>query len=180
MELLYHINFGIPLLGPGAQAVLPVARMAPRDAVAVENLGEWQTYGPETPGAPEAVFFFELAADAHGNTQTLLKSADGVRGVSLAFNKTQLPFFTLWKNRQSAADGYVTGFEPALNFPNAKSVEKAAGRVVTLAPGESRRFEIDVTAHCDADGVAGAEQVVAGLQEGTEPEILDQPNPEWS
>jgi galactose mutarotase-like enzyme len=180
LELLYHINFGVPLLGPGAKAVLPVAKMAPRDAVGAENLSEWDTYGPESPGTPEAVFFFELAADAHGNTQTLLKSADGTRGVSLAFNKTQLPFFTLWKNRQAATDGYVTGFEPAINFPNTKSTEKASGRVVTLAPGESRSFEIELTAYGDADGVTAATQAVTAIQKGTEPEILDQPNPGWS
>lgn len=180
LELLYHINFGIPLLGLGAKAVLPVAKMAPRDAVAVENLSQWDTYGPESPGTPEAVFFFELAGDAQGNTQALLKNADGTQGASLAFNKTQLPFFTLWKNRQAATDGYVTGFEPALNFPNAKSVEKAAGRVVTVAPGESRSFEIELTAYADADGVTAAEQAVAALQQGTEPQILDQPNPDWS
>ena len=180
LELLYHINFGVPVLGPGAKAVLPVAKMAPRDAVAVENFAEWDTYGAESPGTPEAVFFFELAGDAQGNTQTLLKNADGTQGVSLAFNKTQLPFFTLWKNRQAATDGYVTGFEPALNFPNAKSVEKAAGRVVTLAPGESRSFEIELTAYADADSVTAAEQAVAALQQGTKPKILDQPNPDWS
>ncbi len=37
LELLYHINFGVPLVQPGARVVLPVARMAPRDAVAVTN-----------------------------------------------------------------------------------------------------------------------------------------------
>lgn len=180
LVLLYHINFGVPLLGPGAKAVLPVAKMAPRDAVAVGNLPEWDTYGPESPGTPEAVFFFDLAADARGNTQTLLKSADGNRGVSLVFNKNQLPCFTLWKNRQAATDGYVTGFEPAINFPNAKSVEKRAGRVVTLAPGESRCFEIELTAHGDAETVARAEQAVKALQKAVAPEILEKPNPEWS
>ena len=180
LELLYHINFGIPLLNPGSKAVVPIAKMAPRDAVAVENLSEWDTYGPESPGTPEAVFFFDLAADPQGNTKTLLKNADGTQGVSLAFNKTQLPFFTLWKNRQAATDGYVTGFEPAINFPNAKSTEKEAGRVVTLAPGESRSFEIELTAYGDAEGVSEAEQAVAALQEGTEPELLEQPNPDWS
>jgi len=180
LELLYHINFGVPLLGPGAKAVLPVAKMAPRDAVAVGNLSEWDTYGPESPGTPEAAFFFDLAADAQGNTQTLLKSAGGNRGVSLAFNKNQLPCFTLWKNRQAATDGYVTGFEPAINFPNAKSVEKRAGRVVTLAPGESRSFEIELTAHGNAESVARAEQAVEALQKAVAPEILEKPNPEWS
>jgi len=180
LELLYHTNFGIPLLNPGSKVVLPVAKMAPRDAAGVGNLNQWDTYGPETPGAPEAVFFFDLAADAAGNTQALLHNASSEQGVSLKFNKTQLPCFTLWKNRQGAADGYVTGLEPATNFPNRKSFEKQQGRVIVLAPGESRTLEVTVEAHPDAPSVAAARKAVVELQRGVTPEILPQPDPEWS
>lgn len=180
MELLYHINVGVPFLGPGAKAVIPIAKMAPRDAEAAKTVGQWEVYGPESPGTPEAAFYFDLAADAGGNTKTLLKGASGTQGVSLAFNKRQLPCFTLWKNPQAATDGYVTGFEPAVNFPNARSFEEGKGRVVTLQPGESRVFEIELTAHGDAASVAAAEKDVAAIQAETKPEILAQPNPEWS
>ncbi len=180
LELLYHINFGVPLLSPGSKVVLPVKRVAPRDAEAVGNLAEWDTYGPETPGSSEAVFFFQLAADAEGDTQALLRSAAGSEGVSLKFNKNQLPCFTLWKNRQAAVDGYVTGLEPAINFPNARSFEKAKGRVVTLGPSESRRIEITIEGHTDTAAVSAAEQAIGRLQEDVTPEIFDQPNPEWS
>ena len=37
MESLYHINFGPPLLGAGAQFLAPVKRVAPRDLGAVEG-----------------------------------------------------------------------------------------------------------------------------------------------
>ena len=180
LELLYHTNFGLPLVGPGAKVVLPVQKMAPRDADGVGNLDQWDTYGPETPGAPEAVFFFDLAADTAGATQATLRSAAGDQGVSLRFNKSQLPCFTLWKNRQAAVDGYVTGLEPAINFPNARSFEQEKGRVAVLAPGESRSFEVSLEVHPDAAGVEAAERAVAGLQQGVTPEILPQPAPEWS
>ncbi len=180
LELLYHINFGVPLLGPGSKAVLPVGKLAPRDQAAVANLAEWDIYGPESPGAPEAVFFVDLAAGNDGRTMTLLKNANSTRGVSLEFNKNQLPYFSLWKNRQAASDGYVTGFEPAINFPNKRSFEKSKGRVATLQPGESRSFEIAFTVHDTRESVADAEKAVAALQAGTEPEILGKPNPQWS
>ncbi len=180
LELIYHVNFGLPLLNPGSKVVLPVKKIAPRDAVAVENLSEWDTYGPETAGAAEAVFFLDLAPDAEGQTMALLKNVSGDQGVSLAFNKKQLPCFTLWKNRQPATDGYVTGLEPGTNFPNVKSFEKQQGRVITLAPGESLAFEITLEAHADASSVAAAEATVAKFQEGVTPEVMDGPNPEWS
>ena len=47
--------------------------------------------------------------------------------MSIKFNKRQLPCFTLWKNRQAAVDGYVTGLEPATNYPNPKPFEKEKG-----------------------------------------------------
>ena len=180
LELLYHVNFGVPLLNPGSKAVLPVTKIAPRDAEAVGNLAEWDTYGPETPGSSEAVFFFELAADGEGQTQALLRNAAGSQGVSLLFNKNQLPCFTLWKSRQAAIDGYVTGLEPALNYPNRKSFEKEKGRVVTLGPAESRTIELRLEGHADAESVSAAERAVAKLQEGATPQIFDGPNPAWS
>jgi galactose mutarotase-like enzyme len=180
MQLLYHVNFGVPLLVPGAKVVVPVQKMAPRDAAAVPDLGTWDTYGPESPGLPEAAFYFDLAADADGRTQALLCSAARDQGVTLRFNKKQLPCFTLWKNRHAACDGYVTGLEPATNYPNVRSFEKRNGRVVVLAPGESRRFEVEIEAHADAAAVRAAEAAVARFQAGTTPQILSEPNREWS
>jgi galactose mutarotase-like enzyme len=180
LELLYHVNFGVPLLSPGSKVVLPVRKMAPRDAAAVANLADWDTYGPEMPGSAEAVFFFELTSDRGGWTRALLHNAAGDRGVSLVFNKDQLPCFSLWKNRQAAADGYVTGLEPAVNFPNRKSFEKEKGRVAVLAPGESRTFEVSIEVHADASGVAAAKGAVAELQKAATPQVLSQPDPEWA
>jgi galactose mutarotase-like enzyme len=180
LELLYHINFGVPFLNAGSRVVLPVKKMAPRDAAAVTDIATWDAYGPETPGSKEAVFFFDLAADAAGLTQALLHNAAGDRGVSLKFNKRQLPHFTLWKNRQAALDGYVTGLEPGTNFPNRRSFEKENGRVIVLKPGESRTFEVGLEVHPDAAGVKTAKQAVAGLQGGATPTILTQPDPAWT
>jgi len=180
LQLLYHINFGVPLVGPGAKVVLPLAKLAPRDAVAARDIGHWDTYDPESPGVPEAVFFCNLAADAEGRTQAMLHNAGADQGVCLKFTKKQFPCFTLWKNRQAAIDGYVTGLEPAINYPNARSFEEEKGRVTKLEPGESRTYEVTLEALPDAESVAGAKQTVAAFQAGTKPEILAKPNPDWS
>ena len=180
LELLYHINFGMPLLQPGSRVVLPVKKMAPRDAAAVADFDDWAGYGPETPGLAEAVFFFDLAADDAGNTRAVLVGASGTQGVSVKYNVKQCPCFTLWKNRQSVRDGYVTGLEPGVNFPNVRSFEKRMGRVVALAPGESRTFSVEIEAHGDAAAVRAAEAAVARLQNGTTPKILSEPDPAWS
>jgi galactose mutarotase-like enzyme len=180
MELLYHVNFGVPLVNPGSKVVLPVKRAAPRDAASASEASKWDTYAPEAPGSPEAVFYFDLAADDAGRTQALLHNATADRGVSLEFNKTQLPCFSLWKNRQAAIDGYVTGLEPGTNFPNRRSFEKEKGRVIVLEPGQSRTFEVALEVHPDAAAVAASKQAVARFQHGTSPTVLSTPYPEWA
>jgi hypothetical protein len=180
MELLYHINFGMPLVCPGATVALPAKRVTPRDAVAVADIPTWNVYGPETPGSTEVCHFFDLVADAAGKTLALLQSADGTQGVSVKFNKQQLPCFTIWKNRQAAIDGYVTGLEPATNYPNPRTFEKEKGRVVALAAGETRRFELAIEAHVDAAAVRAAQQAVAAIQGAVKPEICNKPDPNWA
>jgi hypothetical protein len=179
-QLLYHVNLGIPLLEPGATVVAPVKTIVPRTEEAAKHLGHWNTYPAGGVGVAEQVYYFELAAAADGRTQTLLRNANASRGVSLHFNTRQLPRFILWKSPQMEADGYVTGFEPAVNYPNPRSFEKQQGRVVQLAAGESRRFELALQAHADAPAVAAAEAEIARLQQGVTPRIFDQPQQGWT
>lgn len=180
LQLLYHTNFGVPLLDADSKLVAPVAKVAPRGAAEAERIADWDTYDPQTPGSSELCYFFELVGDDAGRTRVLLHNAAGNQGASLAFDKNQLPCFTQWKSRQAAVDGYVTGLEPAVNFPNARSFEKEKGRVDVLQPGESRAFEITIEAHATAQEVEAARAEVAKLQEGTETEVYQQPNPDWS
>ena len=97
----------------------------------------------------------------------------------MKFNKNQLPCFTLWKNRQAECDGYVTGLEPAINFPNVKSFERQMGRVAVLAPGESRSYEVAIEAHGDAAGVQAAAAAVSACRPRSA-EICSGPDPAWA
>jgi hypothetical protein len=180
MQLLYHINFGPPLLGPGARVSAAVRRMMPRDAGAVGGLSHWSRYGEPQAGAAEECYFFQLLGGADGRTRTLLHNAVGDRGVSLRFSTVQLPCFTLWKNSPAREDGYVTGLEPGANFPNPRSFEERQGRVRQLAPGETARFELAIEAHGDAQSVARAEAEIADLQAASAPEICKSPQPGWT
>ena len=178
-QLLYHINFGPPLLDPGAKLVAPVKTVVPRNATAAAGLPHWESYGNEQAGAPEQVFFMELLADSAGQTQVLLKNAHSTQGVSLKFSKKQLPWFTQWKNTPTAQDGYVTGLEPGTNFPNPRSYEGKQNRVVKLKPGETIRFDLAVEILPDAAGVQKAEAAVAKLQGDTQPKVFDMPQEGW-
>lgn len=180
IQMLYHINFGLPLLGPGAQLVAPLEVLAPKDAHSAADLRSWDVFAPEQAGFAEQVYFSQLAAGSDGRTQVLLKNAAGSQGVSLAYRVDQLPYFILWKNTAAAADGYVTGLEPATNLPNRRSFEARHGRTVKLGPGESARFELELTAHPDSAAVSQVEAAIEALRRGRSAKIYDEPRPGWS
>lgn len=179
IQLLYHWNFGDPLLDAGARVVAPVRELVPRDARAAEGVAAWDHYAAPQPGFAEQVYFLRLAAAGDGSTRALLKNAHGTRGVSLSFNVNQLPCFTIWKNTTALPDGYVTGLEPGTNFPNPRTFETAQNRVVRLGPGEQKAFEVELQYHADADDVARAETEIRRLADGLEPRIYDQPQAGW-
>ena len=82
----------------------------------------------------------------------------------MTFALEQLPCFTLWKNTGALADGYVTGLEPGTGYPNPRQVERAAGRVPQLAPGETRSFAMNFAIHADQAQVALAGSAIDRLQ----------------
>ncbi|MFO0883337.1 MAG: aldose 1-epimerase family protein [Pirellulales bacterium] len=179
VQMLYHINFGAPLLDAGSQCVAPVKKLVPRNAHAATGVAQWNSYQPPTEGFEEQVYFFEMVGDANNQTQTLLKNAHGRRGVSLKYSTEQLPCFSLWKNTAPLSDGYVTGLEPGTNFPNPRSFEGKKGRVVKLAGGAKTTFAVEMEIHGSAEEVAAAEAAIAKLQAGHKPEVFDAPQPDW-
>ena len=73
-------------------------------------------------------------------------------------------------------DGFVTGLEPGSNYPNPKSVERAHGRVVNVPAGGTYRTETELVVHPTHEGVAAAEQAIAGLQGGRKAVVHREPH----
>ena len=155
-QLLYHVNYGAPLLEAGARFHAAVKRVTPANDYSAKHVRQFDTYAAPKAGFAEQVYFLEPLADAAGRTQVLLHNAAADRGVSLTFAVAQLPCFTLWKNTGAIADGYVSGLEPGTGFPNPRRIERQAGRVPQLAPGETRSFALDFAIQGNPTQVAAA------------------------
>jgi hypothetical protein len=169
-QMLYHANFGPPLLQAGTRFLGALKRVLPFNAHAAKNLDRYDKYGGPQPGFREEVYCLQPLGGSDGMTELLLQNALGDRGVSLVFPVTQLPFATLWRNLE--VDGYVTGIEPGTGYPYTRRLEREAGRVPKLAPKSSRQFTIQVAIHPDPKSVAAATQRIQTLQ-GTESPMLD-------
>lgn len=177
LELLYHCNFGEPFLGGGARLLAPASSVAPRDARAAEGAGQYADYQPPTPGFVEQAYYFKLAGAADGSTLAALVAPGRNRAVAVRFNLNELPCFTLWKNTGALSDGYVTGLEPATNYPNAKPFEREQGRVVRLAPGEERSARLALEVADSPAAVVALEREVRGIIDPGKTVVHAKPQP---
>ena len=164
MQMLYHINVGPPFLESGSRMVAPIREMAPLTARAAESIDTFDTYPGPVAGYQEQVYAYDLLADPSGRTLGMLYNAAADRGLVVRMNRNELPCFTLWKNTAAVEDGYVTGLEPAINYPNFKSFERRQGRVRQLPPGGRWECGLSLEVLDTTGGVAGVLAEIVTLQ----------------
>lgn len=174
-QLIYHCNFGAPLLESGARFAGAVRRLTPFNAHAAKDVDRYAEYAGPTRGFVEQVYCLEPVADSTGRSLCLLQNARADRGVALGFAVEALPCFTLWKNLAAPEEGYVTGLEPGTSFPYNRRVERLAGRVPRLAPGASRKLGFDVSVLLSRDDVVRATAEIKRIQGGRPTQVDQEP-----
>jgi hypothetical protein len=180
MQLLYHCNVGPPFLEAGSRVIAPLHEVSPLTPRAAEGIDTLEFYAGPAPGFAEQVYCYDLLGDAAGRTLTLLSNRAGDKGLALRFNRTELPCFTVWKNTGALEDGYVTGLEPATNFPNFKSFERQKGHVPLLPPGGQWEATWSIEIHDTAAAVAGVLAEVVRLQAQAKAIVHRSPHPKFS
>lgn len=175
LSLLYHINIGRPFLEPVATYAVPCRDIAPRDARAAEGIDACYVYGAPVAGFAEQAYFHTPLGDSHGWSTAVLANAAANAAVAVHFQTKQLPTFTVWKNTVAEADGYVTGLEPGVSFPNFRAFERQQGRLPLIKPGQSYRSELALEVADTAMAVHQLHGRVKRLQGPTEPIVHRQP-----
>jgi galactose mutarotase-like enzyme len=147
LMLLYHCNFGYPLLSEATEVAFPSQKVVARDAdVPLESYGTWQA--PD-PTYTERVYYHEdLVTDENGRlTATIHNPKFPIAGqerplsVHLSWQQSQLPKLVQWK--MPGAGVHVLGIEPANCYVEGRAVERERGTLEMLAPGETRLFELE-------------------------------------
>jgi Domain of unknown function (DUF4432) len=178
-QMLYHINFGSPLLEAGSEFVAPVKSLCPRNAHSGHGMPNWDQYAEPVAGFQEQVYFMQLFGNPNGGTLCMLQNAKKSMAASIGFNLNELPYFTLWKNTTALDDGCVTGLEPGTNFPNPRSFEGKAKRFALLGPGESKTLNLELGFHVGSDSVSGIGEEIELLKNSQPALINPQPDPKW-
>lgn len=144
--MLYHCNFGFPLLAEGSELIAPSKHVAPRDEVAAAGLAGHAKYEAPIEGYAEQCFYHDMAADTEGFVTLLLvnRAFNGGQGlgVYLKYRQAELPRFIQWK--MVGTNPYVTGLEPANCLVEGRDKDRARGILQFLQPGEQREYVVEI------------------------------------
>ena len=128
--LLYHCNFGYPMLSEKAHLELPQQRRSyARSAFAKEMLGQECTVSAPVPNEPERCFFHEDME----HTASVVNPAIGTKA-TLTWSDT-LPVLVQW--RSMASGDYALGLEPTNCYLLGRNKERENGTLPVLKPFES-------------------------------------------
>jgi hypothetical protein len=149
LTLLYHFNFGFPLLTESTRISFPSRVVNPR------GMGEpttgYETWQAPDPAFPAQVYFHEnLIADEEGwASATVYQPAfpfptgPNPLTVRVAWDATTLPRLVQW--RMAGAGTHVLGIEPANCNVNGRAASRADSSLVTLEPGEAYTCRLEIS-----------------------------------
>ena len=174
-QIIYHSNFGTPILEEGAKFVAPVKEISPFNDYAKGGLKTWQTYLGPTKDFDEMVFNVYPFADANGNTQVMVTNQAGDKAAGIAFNIKELPVLSLWKNTDTLKQGYVTGLEPGTSFAYPVTIEREQKRVRQLEPGQSTAFTLTYSLLSGKEAVAKYADKIKTIQGNQTTNVIEEP-----
>lgn len=145
--LLYHCNFGWPLVDEGTNILWR---------------GEWESRGsdddnhifnnennfkkctatlPEHSGAGEAAAFIDIKRDANGECFCGLYNSSLNIALILKFRKDQLPCLTNWQHWGKGE--YVTALEPGTHWPVGQNRARETGTLIEIEPGRAQHYDLE-------------------------------------
>ncbi|MCC7165316.1 MAG: aldose 1-epimerase family protein [Anaerolineae bacterium] len=142
--ILYHCNFGFPVVSPDSEVLLDETEVRPRDARAEKGFGQQTHFETPVLDYPEQVFFHKPRADANGMAKAKILNHALNFGAFINWKLDTLPFMGQWKLMQ--AGEYVCALEPANYWETPRAKLREQGRLKFLGPGESIRYALELGA----------------------------------
>jgi len=149
--MLYHFNFGFPLLDEETKIILPKGISKPRDPeMDMGVMTHWQS--PDV-GHSEQVYYHELDSSIERACTTIFSPnfsamPGGYKGlkVELEWDTSSLPRMVQW--RMPGAGEHVLGLEPSNCWSYGRSKERELGTLRILEPGECVNYNLELRIGC--------------------------------
>lgn len=135
--MLYHFNFGYPLLNENTVISIPSKKIIPRNSHAAEGIENCLKMEQPQRGFEEQCYYHQ------GVSKAAIFNSEISKGLRLEFDNTVLPYFTEWK--MMGESEYVLGLEPGNCTPDGRDVMRNNHTLRFLQPNETAVHHIKVT-----------------------------------
>jgi hypothetical protein len=144
LAILYHCNWGFPVVSEHSVIRAPSIECEARDEVAKRGIEQWKYLPAPEDGFEEQVFFHQMEADDEWRVRAEIWNEQLDWGGYVRYRADTLKYFTQWK--MAGAGTYVCGLEPS-NVPLLPRSELlSSGMMPFLEPGQSVEFELELGA----------------------------------
>ena len=145
--LLYHINFGWPLIDDGAEVVYRgtfKSRGLPMDdaTFAVDDVKRCRLPQDAHKAGGEGCGFIDPETDRDGRCAAAIVNRTLNLAATVSFRKDQLPCLANWQHWGPGE--YVCALEPGTNCPIGQKAAREAGTLITIEPGQSRKYDVAI------------------------------------
>ena len=146
--LLYHFNFGWPLVDEGTELLWKGAWQSPTPDSDKKIFKEGNNFRvcPQPmkshSGTGEDLAFIDIEADDNEECNCGLYNRKLNLAVAMRFPKKQLPWLMNWQHW--GENEYVTGLEPATNPPIGQNKAREEGNLIFLDVMESRSYTLEI------------------------------------
>jgi hypothetical protein len=142
--ILYHINFGFPLLDEDCEILSGSSDIEPYDEISRKCLAKWNKFEKPDAAWREQNFLHKMKIDKHGYTYAAIinhKLMDGL-GVYLKFMPEQLPYLSQWK--MAGESDYITALEPCNTIIANRAHLREKGRLPMIGSYEKKKNSVEI------------------------------------
>jgi hypothetical protein len=155
--LLYHFNFGWPLVDEGSELVFNGDMHLVNESRPSKIFNESNNYrvcpAPlhDHNGTGEDVAYFDIKENDKGECISGIYNENIGLAVSLSFKKNQLKCLTNWQH--FATGEYVTGIEPGTHPPIGQARARKENSLLFIQPGETKSYDVRMDVIEDEEGI---------------------------
>lgn len=154
LMMIYHMNFGYPLLDQGCELYLTRDACFPTSPWAEESLDQIGVITPPDDNYKARAYNHTVKSDRDGFAySSILNEALGL-GVTVKFSADTLGKFNLWKCLQKR--NYVLGLEPCNCRTWGRDKARQNQDLVFLKPMEAKHFHLEIQIHSGQEELAAA------------------------
>ncbi len=159
--ILYHTNFGWPLLDKGSRFVAPIVNTRAFTQNPPELRAAHDVAGEPEQSMPEQVYEHQLDSDAHGRVSVMLVNDRLKMGVEMEWLTSELPCFFQWVFLREGT--YVMGLEPCSHHIDGDQAARDDGSMIWLNHSDSRTYHVTIRLLLGDAALASAEKRIAGI-----------------